>query len=117
MDKSMKRLTENEARNLLEQARWPNGPVCPHCASLDVAKTVGGRPGLYNCHDCLKQFTATVGTIMESSHLPLHFWMYAIHAMSASKKGVSALQLMRELSELYTDGRKVSYRTAWFMAH
>jgi transposase-like protein len=104
---------------LLEAMRWPNGPVCPHCGSRDVKSMKGKahRAGLYNCHDCREQFTATVGTVMESSHLPLHFWMYAIHAMSASKKGISALQLQRELSELYDNGKKVSYRTAWFLCH
>src|SRR5690349_7457892 len=99
--KSMKRLSEDEARALLEAMRWPNGPTCPHCGSRDVARTTGktARAGLFNCHDCASQFTATVGTVMESSHLPIHFWMYAIHAMSASKKGISANQLRRELSE------------------
>lgn len=116
---SLKRLTEDQARDLLEAMRWPNGPACPHCGSRKVGRATGKkcRAGLFNCLDCVKQFTATVGTVLESSHLPIHFWMYAIHAISASKKGVSAKQLQRELSELYDDGRKVSYRTAWFLCH
>jgi hypothetical protein len=68
------------------------------------------RPGLYKCKDCRKPFTATMGTIYERSHIPLHKWLLATHLMVSSKKGISALQLHRNLGF-------GSYRTAWFMAH
>ncbi len=68
------------------------------------------RPGLKKCRPCRKQFTVTVGTIFESSHIPLSDWMFAFQTMCASKKGVSALQLQRML-ELG------SYESAWFMCH
>jgi transposase-like protein len=68
------------------------------------------RKGVYQCNDCRKQFSITVGTIFEDSHIPLHKWLLAVHLMCSSKKGISAHQLMRNL-ELG------SYRTAWFMAH
>ena len=68
------------------------------------------RPGLYKCKDCRKPFTATMGTIYERSHIPLHKWLLATHLMVSSKKGISALQLHRNLAF-------GSYRTAWFMAH
>src|SRR5690606_24962085 len=67
------------------------------------------RPGLYYCNSCRKQFTVSVGTLFERSHVPLNKWVIAFHLMSASKKGMSAHQLHRMLG--------VTYKTAWFMAH
>jgi transposase-like protein len=89
---------------------WPNGPVCPHCGGIDRITVVkGGRPGLKRCGDCKKQFTVKVGTVFESSHIPLHKWYQAAHLLASSKKGISSHQLHRTL--------KVTYKTAWFMAH
>jgi len=109
---SFYRMSNEEARAMLEALRWPNGPVCPHCQSENVASLNGKtcRPGLKKCRDCRKQFTVTVGTIFESSHIPLSDWMFAFSAMCQSKKGISALQLQRQL-ELG------SYESAWFMCH
>jgi transposase-like protein len=104
---------ENAAREHFETLRWPDGPVCPHCGSVDSATELRGkstRPGVYKCHGCKKPFTATVGTLYERSHIPLHKWLLATHLMCASKKGMSAHQLYRMLGF-------GSYRTAWFMAH
>jgi len=102
---------EAAAREWLEASRWPNGPVCPHCGSLDVA-LMGGtrhRDGLFYCPACRGQFTVFTGSVMESSHVPLPKWVLAIRLITASKKGVSAHQLHRTLD--------VTYKTAWFMAH
>lgn len=106
------KLTEEEARALLERIRWPNGPVCPHCSSVEATKLQGKahRAGLYDCHGCQAQFTATVNTIMEDSHLPIRTWLMAFAILCSAKKGVSALQLQRQL-ELG------SYRTAWHLCH
>ena len=106
------KMTNEEARALLEALRWPEGPVCPQCGGMNVAALNGKscRPGLKKCRPCRKQFTVTVGTIFESSHIPLSDWMFAFQTMCASKKGVSALQLQRML-ELG------SYESAWFMCH
>lgn len=106
---------EDLAREHLEAIRWPDGPYCPHCGNLDptrVTKMEGKshRPGLYQCNECRLPFSVTVGTVMERSHVPLHKWVLGFHLMAASKKGVSAHQLMRTLG-------LGSYRTAWFMAH
>jgi hypothetical protein len=68
------------------------------------------RPGVYKCNDCRKQLTATIGTLYERSHIPLHKWLLATHLLCASKKGMSAHQLWRQMGF-------GSYRTAWFMAH
>jgi transposase-like protein len=94
----------------LEATLWPNGPVCPHCGGFDrITPVKGGRIGLRRCGQCKKQFTVKVGTVFESSHVPLHQWLQAVYLMCSSKKGISAHQLMRTLD--------VQYRTAWFMEH
>lgn len=119
---------EDAAREHLEKLMWPKGPVCPHCM-FDKAYRIESKPeakakvrkGLYKCArpDCQKHFTVTVGTIFEDSHIPLHKWLAAIHLMCSSKKGISALQLQRELwgENEQTKKPNGSYRTAWFMAH
>src|SRR6185437_15501924 len=91
--------------------RWPHGPNCPHCGSFDALRMQGKahRPGLFHCRDCKGQFSVTLGTVFERSHLPLNKWVLATHLMAASKKGMSAHQLSRMLD--------VTYKTAWFMAH
>jgi transposase-like protein len=108
------KLTEDDARNMLEAIRWPQGPVCPHCGALDRATKLPAngkvRAGLYQCNDCRGQFTVTVDTIFEDSHIPLSKWILAFGLMCSSKKGISALQLQRNLG-------LGSYKSAWFMAH
>jgi transposase-like protein len=109
----LSKLTEDEARAYLERIRWPYGPVCPHCGVVDGATKLEGeahRPGVYECRSCLKQFTVTVGTIFERSHIELRLWLMAFAIMCASKKDVSAKQLQRQLG-------LGSYQSAWHMAH
>ena len=119
---------EDRARAYFEAQRWPDGPYCPHCGNSDQdrialveitrkprkapkdGKHRPSRAGLYNCNECREQFTVTVGSVMERSKIPLTKWAAAFHLMCASKKGVSAHQLMRMLGI-------GSYRTAWFLAH
>lgn len=113
-------LTEDEARETLEGILWSAGPVCPHCGAYGESVTrlngEGGakgkkhRPGLLQCNACREQFTVTVGTIFEDSHIPLRKWLMAFALLCSAKKGISALQLQRELD-------LGSYRTAWHMAH
>jgi transposase-like protein len=102
---------EDAAREWLEASRWPDGPSCPHCGSLGVARMGGTkhRAGLFHCPDCRGQFTVLTGSVMERSHIPLPKWVLAIRLMTASKKGVSAHQLHRTLH--------LTYKTAWFMCH
>ncbi len=109
------RLTENEARKILEDIRWPEGPICPHCNSKDITRIQSKsesktRDGVIQCNECRKQFTVTVGTIMHRSHITLRQWVQAYHSMCSHKKGVSALQLQRNLG-LH------SYKAAWHLAH
>jgi transposase-like protein len=105
---------EEKAREAFEAVRWPDGPICPQCGNLDqekIAKGQGkaGRPGLYYCAACNGQFTVTVGTVMERSKIPISKWLFAMHLMASSKKGMSAHQMHRMLG--------VTYKTAWFMCH
>lgn len=106
------KLTEDQARETFEHIRWPNGPVCPHCGSVEATKLQGKahRVGLYKCQGCDAQFTATINTILEDSHLPIRTWLMAFAILCSSKKGVSSLQLQRQLG-------LGSYRSAWHMAH
>jgi transposase-like protein len=102
----------NAAREHLESLLWPDGPICPHCGAVNQATLLQGkstRPGVYKCRGCEHPFSVTVGTLFEDSKVPLNKWVYAMHLYTASKKGFSAHQLHRTL--------KVSYKTAWFMAH
>jgi transposase-like protein len=92
----------------LESLLWPHGPSCPRCGGLDrITPVKGGRIGLYRCGPCKRQFTVTVGTVFESSHVKLHLWFQATHLLCASKKGMSTHEIHRVLG--------VTYRTAWFM--
>jgi len=104
---------ETKAREWLEAKRWPNGPVCQHCgATAERIRKLEGeahRPGLYQCNECHGQFSVTIGTLYESSHIPLHKWLLASHLLTSSKKGMSAHQLHRMLG--------ITYKSAWFMAH
>lgn len=102
----------DKAREWLEARIWPEGPICPHCGTVDQATLMKGkshRPGLYQCNACREPFTVTVGTLYERSKIPLNKWLAATHLMMASKKGMSALQVGRLLG--------VSKKTAWFLCH
>ncbi|MGD1090103.1 MAG: IS1595 family transposase, partial [Verrucomicrobiota bacterium] len=110
--------TDETAREHLEGIRWKDGIFCPHCKCSDQSKfsTIAANPeskvraGLRWCSNCEKQFTVTIGTIFEASKIPLRKWLIAWYLICSSKKGISSLQLQRNL-ELG------SYRTALFMAH
>jgi transposase-like protein len=113
---------EDKAREHLEALRWPQGPFCPHCGSLSAKRLPlqRGRPtkahpegaerkGVVQCNDCRKQYSVTVGTVFESSKIPLHKWLLANHLLCASKKGMSAHEIHRLLG--------ITYKSAWFMCH
>jgi len=107
------RWSEEECREYLERQRWPDGARCPKCGAAEPWKitrktaTKNTVRSLYRCRACKRQFTATVGTIFEDSKIPLNKWFAAIYLMCASKKGISAHQLHRQLG--------VTYKSAWFM--
>jgi transposase-like protein len=100
---------EAKAMEHLEASRWPDGPFCPFCGSLNVHR-MGGKTqaGMFLCNDCRDKFTARVGSVMDRSHIPVHKWLLAMHLMAASKKGMSSKQLQRMLA--------ISYKSAWFLS-
>jgi transposase-like protein len=101
---------DEAARKFLESILWPDGPVCPHCGVVNHAYATK-RPGVFRCAEkvCRKDFTVTMKTVMERSHIALHKWVQAFALMTASKKGISAHQLHRTLD--------IHYQSAWFMCH
>ncbi len=102
----------DSARAWLESQLWADGRACPHCGVVDKSTSIQGRTarsGLYMCNACRKQFTVTVGTLFERSHIPLNKWLMAMFLLSASKKGMSTHQMHRMLG--------VSYKSTWFMTH
>ena len=90
---------EAAAFGFLEEALWPQGPVCPRCGGMDrITAVKGGRAGLRRCGPCKRQFTVTVGTVFESSHVKLNLWLQAVYLLCSSKKGMSSHQLLRILA-------------------
>jgi transposase-like protein len=100
------------ARRHLESLLWLDGPICPHCRIIGKATALKGkstRPGVYWCNACKKPFSVTVGTVYESSKVPLNIWLHANHLLCSSDRKISVRQLARVLG--------ITYKTAWFMTH
>lgn len=97
---------DNEsARVYFEAKRWPEGAVCPAC---NEAKRIGTRKGgFYRCNACLNDFTVRTGTIFERSKVPLNKWLYAMYLLVTARKGISSLQLAKQIG--------VTQKTAWFV--
>ncbi|HVM80086.1 MAG TPA: IS1595 family transposase [Stellaceae bacterium] len=100
---------EAKARQWLEAALWPAGPICGHCGVVGQATALETRPGWYQCNACRAQFSVTVGTLFERSHIPLNKWLMVAFLLCSSKKGISAHQIHRMIG--------VSYKSTWFMMH
>jgi ISXO2-like transposase domain/Transposase zinc-ribbon domain len=113
--------TNDKCLDYLEAMRWPSGVCCIACGSLSVsritreAKSKNKRTRIYQCleKECKHQFSPTAGTIFHDSHLPLEKWFMAIALILEGKKGVSALQICRNLG---IDGEK-NYRPVWHLCH
>jgi len=99
--------TQDECRTILEELRWKHGVCCPRCNSGKVSRI--RKRFQYDCDSCRYQFSVTSGTIFHDSHLPLPKWFAAIYLMCESKKGISALQIKRNLH--------TGYQTAWYLCH
>jgi len=102
--------TEEKCREYLEEVRWNNEPICPHCGSQrknHYQLNKANFKGLYKCKDCRERFTVTVGTMFEGSHISLKKWFMAIYIFSSHKKGISSSQLHKDID--------VTQKTAWFM--
>ena len=99
---------QEAARLYLEERRWGGKPVCPHCGGHEKIVARGGkRLGYYCCRHCRQEFTVRTKTIFERSHVPLHKWIYAMYLVVTARKGISSLQLAKEIG--------VQQKTAWFM--
>src|ERR1700686_4830291 len=96
---------QETARVYLETRLWPNGPRCPVCGTGDRITTRKG--GFYRCNQCKEDFTVRTGTIFERSHVPLHKWIYAMYLVVTARKGISSMQLAKEIG--------VTQKTAWFI--
>jgi len=103
--------TEQKCREYLEELRWNDEPICPHCGSARnnhyKLNQSGTFKGLYKCKDCLKRFTIRIGTMFEGSPIKLKKWFLAIYIFSSHKKGISSCQLAKDIA--------VTQKTAWFM--
>ena len=91
----------------LESRLWPNGPRCPHCGLGE--RITPRKGGYYRCNQCKEDFTVRTGTVMERSHIPLHKWVYAMYLVVTARKGISSVQLAKEIG--------ITQKSAWFMLH
>lgn len=96
---------QEAARVYLEGRIWANGVKCPHCANTDRITTRKG--GYYRCNACKEDFTVRTRTIFERSHVPLHKWLYAMYLLVTARKGISSLQLSKEID--------ITQKSAWFV--
>jgi len=96
---------QEAARTYLEQRRWSNGVICPCCQ--EAKRITPRKNGFYRCNACKLDFTVRTGTIFERSHVELHKWVYAMYLLMTARKGISSLQLGKEIG--------VTQKSAWFM--
>jgi len=106
--------TEDAARNWIESERWPDGPYCPRCGSINVQSNIKHKTMTHRCRDCYTgkrktMFSLKTGTVMEGSNLKYRPWAVAIYLFTTNIKGVSSMHLHRELG--------ISKKAAWFMLH
>jgi len=100
--------THNKCIKHLEKVRWNNKPTCPHCSAQNITKRTGHVTTKYHCNSCNKDFTVLVDTIFEGTKLPLNKWFVLIALMLNARKGISSLQISRDIN--------VTYKTAWYCA-
>jgi transposase-like protein/DNA-binding transcriptional regulator YiaG len=98
---------QESARKYLESKLWPDGVKCPVCGNGD--RVTAKKQGFYRCNPCKEDFTVRTGTIFERSHIPLHKWLYAMYLLVTTRKGISSLQLCKEIG--------ITQKSAWFMLH
>jgi transposase-like protein len=100
---------EETARLFLEKRRWNDSPFCPGCGCVEnqYKQKKNGKAGYFLCYHCKLVYTVRTGTIFERSHVPLDKWLFAIYLVVTARKGISSLQLSKEIG--------VTQKTAWFM--
>ena len=92
-------------RKYLEARLWSDGVKCPTCAGKD--RITARKGGYYRCNSCKLDFTIRTGTIFERSHVPLHKWIYSMYLLVTSRKGISSMQLSKEIG--------IIQKSAWFV--
>src|SRR5450432_109576 len=100
---------EQACRDFLVQHRWNGVPVCPYCGSNKSYKIENGKRFKCANKECHKKYSVTVGTVAEDSNIALSTWFGAIYLVSSHKKGISSIQLGKDLG--------IAQKTAWFMLH
>lgn len=100
--------TDAKCRELLKRLRWPSKVECVRCHMPNVVRLATAKE-LYFCRDCKYQFSVTVNTIFNDSHLSLKKWFIATYLICESRKGFSANEMKRILGG--------SYKTAWYLCH
>ena len=100
---------EDSAVGFFEQHRWGDTPYCPHCGSFSTSRVPTGKPMAHRCKDCRKHFSVRTGTVLADSKIPLHQWLVAIYLLHTARKGISSLQMARELG--------ITQKAAWFLEH
>jgi len=98
---------EKTCQKYFEEIRFKNGEYCPHCGHKRIYRFGGGKR--FRCAKCKKDFTIKTNTIFGESKIPLQKWFVAIYLLTASKKGISSVQLAQQVG--------VTQKTAWFMDH
>lgn len=101
--------SEEACRSFLEEIRWGNCPTCPHCGTISNKHYRLAFKGLIKCKDCHSRFTVLTGTMFENSHVPLRKWFLAMYIFLSHKKGISSVQLHKDIH--------VTQKTAWYMLH
>src|ERR1700677_633650 len=98
---------QEAARLYLQSRLWSDGVTCPTCKGKENITT--RKHGFYRCNPCKLDFTIRTGTIFERSHVPLHKWIYAMYLLVTARKGISSMQLAKEIG--------ITQKSAWFVLH
>jgi transposase-like protein len=98
---------QQAARKYLEGRLWPSGATCPECKTRERITNRKGH--FHRCNGCKLDFTIRTGTIFERSHVPLHKWLYAMYLLVTARKGISSMQLAKEIG--------ITQKSAWFVLH
>ena len=98
---------EKACKEYIEQVRWGGEPACPRCGDMKVYRIKGGMG--FKCGGCKRSFSVRTGLPMEESRLPLRKWLLAIYYLTTARKGISSIQLAKEVG--------CTQKTAWFLEH
>lgn len=100
---------EESARSFFEARRWPEGTRCAHCGNASVSECKDQKPMPYRCKECRKHFSIRTNTVLAEGKIGLHKWLMAIYMLHTARKGVSSIQMAKEIG--------VTQKTAWFLCH